>query len=255
MGSQLDHERRGAGDPLLLLHPLGGDRDVWRPVLDRLAAEREVVALDLPGFGSSPALSAGVVPTPDALAAAVAGFCRSEGIERPHAAGISLGGWVALELAKLGAARSVAALCPAGFWRQPLGPRRETARNAARALLPVMRPLLRSARGRRLVLAGAVAHPERVPPDAAYRMVRAYARSPGFVDASLAMRNGVLSGVERIDVPVTLAWAEHDRLVRRPARDPDGVRSLVLRDCGHVPTFDDPEQVARVLLEASASGQ
>jgi pimeloyl-ACP methyl ester carboxylesterase len=251
MGSGLDHVRLGTGASLLLLHPLGGDREVWRPVLDRLAKERDVVAVDMPGFGGSPALSAGLVPAPEALAASVAEFCRAEGIERPHAAGISLGGWVALELAKRGEARSVTALCPAGFWHAPLGPRRETARNTARALLPVMRPLLRSARGRRLVLAGAVAHPDRVPPDAAYGMVRAYARAPGFADASLAMRNGVFSGIERIDVPVTLAWAEHDRLVRRPARDPEGVRSIVLRDCGHVPTFDDPEQVARVLLEAS----
>ena len=67
----------------------------------------------------------------------------------------------------------------------------------------------------------------------------------------VAVSRPVVPPVE-IDVPVTLAWPEHDRLVRRPPSLPDGVRSVELRGCGHLPTWDDPEQVARVLLESSA---
>jgi len=66
----LAYDRGGAGPPLVLLHPLGADRHVWAPVLPRLAVRRDVLALDLPGFGASPALS-GVTPDPRALAAAV----------------------------------------------------------------------------------------------------------------------------------------------------------------------------------------
>jgi pimeloyl-ACP methyl ester carboxylesterase len=65
------------------------------------------------------------------------------------------------------------------------------------------------------------------------------------------MRDTVFSGAERIDVPVTLAWGELDRLVRPPRRVPPGWRTTVLRDCGHIPTWDDPEQVAGVLLQAA----
>lgn len=249
----LAHDRAGDGEPLLLLHPLGGERNVWRPLWEELTARHDVIAADMPGFGDSAILPGGTTPTPAALAEAVAAFAASVGVERFHVAGISLGGWVALELGKLGVTHSVAALCPAGFWRRPLGPRPNTARTLARVLLPAMRPLLMSARVRRAVLAGTVAYPERVPPDAAYGLVRAYARAPGFAEANAAMRSDVFSGLDRIDAPVTLAWAEHDRLVSRPRRDPEGARSVVLRDCGHVPTYDDPAQVARVVLETAAA--
>ena len=55
----------------------------------------------------------------------------------------------------------------------------------------------------------------------------------------------------QIEVPVTLAWGELDRLVTPPRRVPPGWRSFVLRGCGHVPTWDDPEQVAGLILQAS----
>jgi pimeloyl-ACP methyl ester carboxylesterase len=248
----LAHDRRGAGEPLLLIHPLGGDRHVWSPVLDLLAAERDVIAVDLPGFGESEQLNGDRGYSPAELAAAVGAFAAELGLERPHVAGNSLGGWVALELAAAGRAASVTAIAPAGLWREPLVPKRSPVRGVARALLPVLRPLLRPERGRRLVLAANAAHPERIPPDAALALVRAYATAPGFEAINDAMRASRFTALGEISVPVTLAWPEHDRLVRRPRSLPVGVRSVVLRGCGHLPTWDDPEQVARVLLEGSA---
>ena len=57
------------------------------------------------------------------------------------------------------------------------------------------------------------------------------------------------------DVPVTIAWCERDRLVGPPKahRRPAGARFLVLPGVGHTPTWDDPELVARTLLEGSAT--
>ena len=154
-GGLLNHVRAGAGEPIILLHPLGAELVVWEPVIDRLAAEREVIALDMPGFGRSPALPDGTAPTPQALAAAVTGFLDAVGLDRVHVAGNSLGGWVALELAKAGRALSVSALSSAGFWRQPLGPRDgPDLRRAGRVLLPVLRALVRTRRGRRALLRG-----------------------------------------------------------------------------------------------------
>jgi pimeloyl-ACP methyl ester carboxylesterase len=69
------------------------------------------------------------------------------------------------------------------------------------------------------------------------------------------MRAGRFEGIERIRVPVTLAWPQFDRLVGPPRHLPPRVRSVVLRDCGHVPMWDDPEQVAQVLLAGSAEGR
>src|SRR5215212_7471670 len=115
----LAFHRRGEGPPLLLLHGLGGTRIVWDPVIEILAAEREVLAPDMPGFGASDPLSD--PPTAVNLAAAVARFCAEQGIERPHVGGNSLGAWVALEMAKQGAAASVTGLSPAGLWKKVSG--------------------------------------------------------------------------------------------------------------------------------------
>src|SRR5215210_7372828 len=109
----LAHVRRGSGPPLLLIHGIGSQWPMWEPVLDRLARERDVVAVDLPGFGDSAPLPG--TPSVEALARAVAQFVGGLGLERPHAAGNSLGGGVALEMARQGEARSACVLSPAGF--------------------------------------------------------------------------------------------------------------------------------------------
>jgi pimeloyl-ACP methyl ester carboxylesterase len=248
----LHYVRRGSGEPLVLLHPLGGSIVVWEPVLDRLAGDRDVIAVDMPGFGDSPPLHDGAEPTPQGLAAGLRGFLDSLDLGEAHLVGNSLGAWVAIELARAGRALSVTGLAPAGFWSRPLGRRGGIEpRTMARIALPLLPILSRSARGRRLALGGAVARPDRVPPEAARRLVRAYATAPAFVRANHAMRSGLVERMEELSVPVTLAWAEHDRLVRRPKTAVAGARMVDLPGCGHIPTWDDPELVTRVVLDGS----
>jgi pimeloyl-ACP methyl ester carboxylesterase len=292
--------RVGAGEPLVLLHALGTDRHMWDPVIDRLAEERDVIALDMPGFGESPVLAGDVAPTarrepspaaaialgddvtttarhdpalaramldparlaaiagggpvtPADLAAAIHAHLVALGVARPHVAGNSLGGWVALELALAGHARSVTAIAPAGLWAQPLAPKRSAAHALAGTLNPALPALLKTARGRRIALGDTIAHPERVPYAAALQLVRAYGQAPGFDAANAGMRAGRFTGLAEIDVPLTLAWPEHDRLVARPSTVPAFAHEFRLRGCGHMPTWDDPEQVARVLLAGSTA--
>jgi pimeloyl-ACP methyl ester carboxylesterase len=231
----------------VLLHPLGAHRQVWEPIVERLRDQRDLIAVDLPGFGDSPPL--GRTPTPKALAAEVAIFLASIGVQRPHVAGNSLGGWVALELGVSGAVRTVTGVSPAGLWPGPLVPKPVIAHRAAHALLPLLRPVAASRLGRRVLLGSAVAHPSRVPRAAAADLVCAYARAPGFQEVNDAMRAGVFSGLERIRVPVTLVWPEHDRLVSKPPWLPDNVHSVALPDAGHVPMWDAPDELAAILLE------
>jgi pimeloyl-ACP methyl ester carboxylesterase len=245
-------DRSGSGPPLVLLHPLGGDRRVWDPVVPRLRSAREVFAVDLPGFGDSPPLEDDRPPTPAALARAVAAALAARGHARFHVAGDSLGGWVALELGLAGTASTVTAIGPAGLWPEPLMPRRGSARAAARVALPALPLLLRSERARAAVLSTFVAHPERVPRAAAEHLVRAYAAAPDFEAVNDAMRANRFLGLADLRVPTTLAWPDHDRLVARPRVLPPTVRNVVLHDCGHLPTWDDPAQVAALLLEGSA---
>jgi pimeloyl-ACP methyl ester carboxylesterase len=246
----LAYDRIGRGAPLVLLHPLGADRHVWEPVLEHLTDRREVITVDLPGFGESEPVR-NQVPTPRALAAIVAEQLASIGLERPHVAGNSLGGWVALELGLIGAARTVTAIAPAGLWPEPLVPKAGIAHRVARATLPLTAPLAASSIGRSLLLSSAVAHPRRVPRAAATHLVRAYALAPDFAAVNNAMRAGRFEGLERIRCPVTLVWPDHDRLIRRPVWVPDRITNIVLSDSGHVPMWDAPTELARILIEAS----
>jgi pimeloyl-ACP methyl ester carboxylesterase len=255
----LAHVRRGSGPPLVLIHGIGSQWQMWRPVLDRVSRAREVVAVDLPGFGDSSALP--TPPTVESLAAAVAELLDELGLPGAHAAGNSLGGAVALAMARAGAARSACVLSPAGFGNMREG-------SYARAVLLASRRMSqRLDRYAELVAGGPVrrtlafghllARPWRIPADEAVGAMRNLARSPGF-DATLeAVRDHTFGG-HTLDRPVTVAWGERDRLLissRQSARArrllPDA-RHLALHGCGHVPTWDDPEQVARVLLEGSA---
>ena len=249
---EIAHDHVGDGPPLVLLHPLGADRHVWDPVVPRLAQRRTVIAMDLPGFGQSPPLS-GVAPTPRALADAITQAVGRLGLQRPHVAGNSLGGWVALELGLSGEATSVAAIAPAGLWPAPLVPKPSLGHWLARALLPLARAMVRSAAGRRTLLGGSMAHPERVDAGDAVHLVTAYAHAPGFVAVNRAMRAGRFPSLAEIRCPVTLGWPDGDRLVARPATLPVDIESVVLRDAGHIPMWDAPDAVADLLLRASGA--
>jgi pimeloyl-ACP methyl ester carboxylesterase len=251
----LNHVRRGEGEPLLLLHSLGGSLVQWSPVMERLAAEREVIAVDMPGFGESAELPEGVSPRAANLATAVLDFYDALGLEsKPAVAGISLGGWVAVECARQGGASAVVALCPAGFWKRSPGESNQVLarRRRGRLARPLLRPIMATARGRRQALGRFIHRPERLRPGEAEAIARAYVTAPAYDEASALMRAGRIEELKSIKVPLTLAWAEHDSLVRNrplPARLlPKRVEQVMLPDCGHVPTWDDPELVARVVL-------
>jgi pimeloyl-ACP methyl ester carboxylesterase len=243
------YDRTGAGPPLVLLHPLGADRRVWDPIAGPLRAKHEVLAVDLPGFGQSPPLQH-TFPTPRALADAVATLLSELAIEQPHVVGNSLGGWVALELALAGAAGRATAIAPAGLWSAPLVAKPSLAHRLAHTLEPLIKPAARSRRGRRLLLSGSVAYPDRVPGHDAAHLIHAYARAPGFIAVNDAMRASRFTALDRIPCPVTLIWPEHDRLVDRPARLPGNVTSVVLPDAGHVPMWDAPAALVRLIVTA-----
>jgi pimeloyl-ACP methyl ester carboxylesterase len=242
-------------EQLLLLHGLGGSRVVWEPVVGLLEADREVIVLDMPGFGAAPPLPDGVEPSATNLAAAIRARCVELGLERPHVAGNSLGGWVALEMGRQGWAASVTALSPAGLWRAPLGPRSRDPHRLARRVRPLVSLALRFRRPREAMLSTFAAYPERVPVRQGRELVLGWIDASGYRGANRAMRTHLFDpdGYPEA-VPVTIAWGERDRLVGppKPARRPAGARFLTLPDVGHTPTWDDPGLVARTLLDGSS---
>jgi pimeloyl-ACP methyl ester carboxylesterase len=257
----LNYHRGGQGEPLVLIHGIGSHLQVWDPALPYLEPEREVIAIDLPGFGASPMAPHDQPPGVETLVREVVGLLDELGLEQPHVAGNSLGGLLALELAKRGRAASATALSPAGFFRNgfEVGYARASLLltiGLTKLLRPVADPLLTPPAGRIALLGQVFGHPTRVPPADAAATLRAAADAPSFYETLGPVARSRFTGGEAINVPVTIAWGELDRLLlpRQAARAAQllpQARSVWLYDCGHVPTYDDPQQVAQVILQAS----
>ncbi|AWK09300.1 alpha/beta hydrolase [Streptomyces spongiicola] len=254
------YERRGTGEPLLLLHGIGHHWQAWEPVLPLLAPEREVIAIDLPGFGSSPALPHGMSYGLPAVVPVLGALCEALGVERPHVAGNSLGGLLALELGRQRLVRSVTALSPAGFWSQAerryaFGTLLAMRRGARLVPEPVLGRLSRTAAGRAALTGTIYARPARRSPKAVVAETLALRDATGFRETLDAGR-GVLFTSDVPDVPVTVAWGARDRLLLRrqgvrAKQAIPGARLVRLPGCGHVPMNDDPALVARVILDGS----
>ncbi|WP_151482360.1 alpha/beta fold hydrolase [Streptomyces albicerus] len=256
----LAYARVGSGDPLLLLHGIGHHRQAWDPVVEILATERDVIAVDLPGFGESPALPDGLPHDLSTMNAALTALCEELELERPHVAGNSLGGLLALELGREKLVRSVTALSPAGFW-SPVERRYAfglllAMRAAARSMpLPVIERLSRSAAGRTVLTSSIYARPGRRSPEAVVAETLALANAQGFAETLRA--GGSVQFTDDIPgLPVTVAWGTRDRLlVRRQGIRAKHIipraRLVRLPGCGHVPMNDDPALVARVILDGS----
>ncbi|MFH8493382.1 alpha/beta fold hydrolase [Streptomyces coeruleorubidus] len=256
----LSYTRQGSGAPLLLLHGIGHHRQVWDPVIPALAAERDVIAVDLPGCGESPALPDGMAHDLPTMNTVLAALCEALEIERPHVAGNSLGGLLALDLARAQLVRSVTALSPAGFWndierRYAFTVLMTMRQIAQRMPLPVVERLARPAIGRTLLTSTIYARPGRRSPEAVVAETLALARAQGFSE-TLRSGRSVQFTDDIVGTPVTVAWGSRDRLLipRQGVRAKSVIpraRLVRLPGCGHVPMNDDPALVARVVLDGS----
>jgi pimeloyl-ACP methyl ester carboxylesterase len=257
----LAFDSAGSGPPLVLIHGLASSRRCWDLVVDDLARDFTVYAVDLPGHGDSDPIP-GQTETPTTeMARAVGAFLAERDIDRAHLVGNSLGGWTALEAAADGYALSVTALCPAGLWEpihEPMGAIQFNRRAAiaTRRVIPAMMrvgPLRRA-----LVRTGSertASVPFRVAVDAAY----AQADARGFEQAHDGALHRRFDRAESIpaDVPVTIAFGDNDRLLPAPRfqqRDlaPGHSRWEVLWNCGHAPMWDVPIVTTTLVRETAA---
>lgn len=258
---QLAYDRCGSGPTLVLLHGAGHRRQGWHPVLERLARHRDVISLDLPGFGESPPLPDHLPYELDTAVIVLKEFFADLGLNRPHVAGNSMGGLISLVLAQHGMVSSATALSPAGLWT-PMGRRvslsmvRQVHRTARYMPQPLANRLSRTAAGRTLMCGILFGRPDLLAPEVLLADMQAMINSVGF-GPTLAAGDRIIFAGEVRDVPVTIAWGSRDLLFRRPraqavARLIPHVRLLRLPGCGHVPMNDNPELVAHVLLTGSA---
>jgi pimeloyl-ACP methyl ester carboxylesterase len=250
------------GEPLVLIHGFSATQRVWQPLLESLERDHEVLAVNLAGHVGGPEIPAGSDVSVGALVDAVERDMDAAGLQTAHLVGNSLGGWISLELAKRGRARSVVAIAPAGGWEQ--GTREEKrlrtlftrSHRLSSRLLPRVERMLRRPRLRRLVLSQVAARGDRIPAAEAAQLIRDSLDCSVYFDLMDAVtRDGPPKSFDGISVPVLLVWGTRDRILP-PKRYSERLRRMVpaaewveLKGLGHMPMSDDPELVARTITE------
>jgi pimeloyl-ACP methyl ester carboxylesterase len=252
--------------PLVLIHGFTDSPRTWDTIRPLLEPHHDVLAPATLGHCGGGPLPDGPMDSP--LQAMVDDLERrmdDAGLPTAHLVGSSLGGQIAIELAARGRARSVVALAPGGGWEDEAAvrkvmayftrTRRVTPWAARRAHGLVARPRLR-----RLVLRDLVTHGDRVPPAVAEALVRNAAECPMFDPMREAVGGGSWRSDELgpIDVPVRVVWGTNDRIL--PLEHATGhwrgalagAEWVELDGLGHLPHLDDPERVARLVLDVTA---
>ena len=259
------YQRSGNGEPVLLIHGLGGVGRYWDPLLRELRARYDVIVVDLPGFGDSPSLQTHVV-TADELAAALAGLLDALDLKDVHVVGHSLGGVVAFELGALGRARTVIGLAPAGLWQNQHQATRSRLRlrathEFAKRSWPVARPFVHLmtrlpvmplARG----VSGATAR----------ALYDSYSNAPGFDPVLRGVGSEPFSKGDRLTMPVTVVFGKRDTVILAQDRDrgrlPAHTRWIELEGAGHNVPWERRREVIEAIsttidttIGASRAGQ
>lgn len=256
------HKRLGVGKPLLLIHGLGSTWRTWEPILTGLAAQREVIAVDLPGFGQTPPLPGAV--TIATLTDAITAFIEAHQLAGVDLMGSSVGARLTLELARRGVGGDVVALDPGGFWTPGQLKVFSVSIGASirliRALQPIIPMLTSNPVGRTALFAQFSAKPWALPQQLALRELRTFAEAPSFDPLLNALAYGPnQQGATADKTPgrVVIGWGRQDRVVfpsqatRALAAFPDA-KLHWFDDCGHFPMWDQPEETIHLALESTA---
>jgi 3-oxoadipate enol-lactonase len=236
----LAYETCGTGLPLVLLHAYPLSRAIWRPVASRLASTAHLVLPDLRGFGASPG-----GPQPAAFGDYgddVVALLDRLGLARVVLAGVSFGGYIALDLLRRHPERLAGLV---------LSNTRATADTAAGVAARAQQAALAETHG-----AAAVADqmlPRLLCPDAPEEVQRAVGRiitanQPGAIAAAtraMALRQDTSALLGQIAVPTLVIGATDDPLIA-PADTvalhraiPDS-SLLICRASGHLSCLEQP---------------
>ncbi|MFC9964518.1 alpha/beta fold hydrolase [Nocardia ignorata] len=244
----------GDGEPVVLLHGATMSWRVWEPLLPSLVERHRVLAPNLLAHIGNPALT--VVVTLDDLVDAVEVEMDRAGFGTAHIAGNSLGGLVAMELARRGRARSVFAISPAGGWTPADGEaisrkvaNQQWLTRRVHRLIPFM---MRFEWARRQAFRDVALRADKLSPAAAVTSLQATAAATIFERITGVV---VARSYGELGAPVLIAWPEEDLII--PLR-PHGMgwRALVpdarwveIGGVGHVPMIDEPDLVKRLLTD------
>jgi pimeloyl-ACP methyl ester carboxylesterase len=258
----IQHFRRGSGQPLLLVHGLGSSRRAWSLIMMALAEEREVIALDLPGHGESPAEHDS--GTFAGLARSLEEWLLAEGLAGTDMVGSSMGARLVLEMARRGRSGRSWRSDPGGFWRGNERHFIAASLKASVVLLRTLRPTLptlaHNAAARTMLLPQLAARPWSLDGDLVAAELASFAATPTFdsLVRDLAYGPPQEGPAAAGSGPVTIGWGRHDRLclprqaVRAQQAFP-GARLVWFERSGHFPMWEEPEEVITTILDATST--
>lgn len=252
----------------MLLHGFTDTWRAWTPIFEELERHHDVLAPTLPGHHGGQPFAPGVAMSVEATVDVIERQMDEAGFETAHLVGSSLGGWLALELAVRGRARSVVAICPGGGWEHASREARavfgyfQRSHKMLRFVSRHSRAIASRPRLKAIALREVVANPARVPAHAVADMLEGAAGCTIVLDA-LALQHveGSFSDLGPIDCPVRIAYGTRDRLIRWPSHYGRMQRLLpeaeyvALEGLGHLPMWEDPARVSRLILEVTAAAR
>ncbi len=258
----------GEGPTLLLIHGIGGDWRTWEPVLDGLAQQHRVVAVDLPGHGGS-TKGAGDYSL-GALACTLRDIGGVLGLERATVVGHSLGGGIAMQFAYQFPERCERLVLVSSGG---LGP--DVGLILRLATIPGSELFLSlTAPGARSLInlaasAGRVLRIRPAPDAEHYARAFAVLAEPDSRAAFLGTLRGVVGArgqlVDARDrlylaqhMPTLIVWGEHDAVLpvdhgHAAQEAMPGSRLEIFEDAGHLPQLHDPVRFIRVVEDFVAT--
>jgi pimeloyl-ACP methyl ester carboxylesterase len=255
------YTRRGEGAPLVLVHGIGHRRQAWDPVFDLLARERDVIALDIPGFGDSPLPDDGRTLTMDVALDELSKFFVELGVERPDYVGNSLGGLLGVHAAKAGLISSLTALSPGGFFGVPGGLSALVLLSGSKLLTSVtpdavLKAVIANGVTRKIFFGSVYGKPENLSAEALLGDAHALSNGKGYYPIARQIISQTWRKIPRdipADIPITIGWGDRDRVLfpsqaRRAQELLPQAHIVSLAGCGHVCMGDDPERVAELIL-------
>lgn len=256
-------QRSGAGEPIVLIHGITDTWRTWELLLPLLAPQHDCLAITLLGHAGGRLPGEDRQATLSGLVDEAERDMDAAGFDTAHVVGNSLGGWIALELAARGRARSVVTLSPAGGWDP--GNRWANAGYwqliAQQRVLSLIKPLALELaarpRGRWVVLGGLVSDPPAVPAGLATALVRGAADCPAAMPLLIETKATGYPDLAAIECPVRIAWGTKDLLL--PEKHVSArFRTLLpqadwveIEGAGHLPQIDHPERTAELILDVS----
>ena len=259
----MNYIQMGKGKPLLLIHGLGGSYQSWNPIINKLAVQRKVIAIDLPGSGETPPSDGEA--TIYSLCNDITTFIMTHNLQGIDVVGSSMGGRIALELSRRGGiVGSVVALSPGGFWTTFEKILFYISMNFTILMVRLFQSMIDkisySPFLKKLFLSQFSYAPSHIPAETVQHELRDIVKTKKLDNLLFNLVFGKKQqGMNRKqEFPITVIWGKNDHVcfpnqAKRLLKLFPKAKFAWLDKCGHFPQWDRPAETVKLILAATTA--